>query len=174
MNPKPFQWMRGAKEIERDFLGLTLSDGWRRCDGCGARVRQGETVEEQHVYIINSKGAKEWANFFLCGGCSVRVYEMAKGLPEGGRRTGRAASPTETTAAHDTTEINDEWNILKWSLYRARDRLSGEATPEAPQPSTGEYEAQVGVATAKVQDAIAELEKLSVGPMTKVPKPRKK
>jgi hypothetical protein len=175
MSQKAFEWMRGAKRIEREFLDLTLSDGTQVCDGCGEVVLKGEMIEKEHVYIVGPKGANEWANFFLCSDCSVRVFEMAKEVRERRRRkaeqTGR---PLEATPSQDTTELNDEWGILRWGLYRAKEVLSREVELEESDPSRKDYESQLGRATEKVKDALTELEKLSSWRTIEVSNQRKK
>jgi hypothetical protein len=175
MSQRAFEWVRGAKEMEREFLDLTVSDGTRVCDGCGGVVPKGEMIEEEHVYVVSSKGANEWANFFLCSDCSVRMFEMTKRVRERRRKKPeRIVRPHEATPALDVTDLNDEWNILKWGLYRAKDALSRQAELEDPCSSMKDYESQVGLATKKVKDALAELEKLSRWRMAEVVSQRKK
>jgi hypothetical protein len=174
MRQRAFGWVRGVKDMEREFLDLTVSDGTRSCDGCGGAVPKGEMIEEEHVYVVSSKGANEWANFFLCSDCSVRMFEMAKRVRERKKKPELIVRPPEATPALDVADLNDEWNILKWGLYRAKEALSRQAELEDPCSSTKDYESQVGLATEKVKDALAELEKLSGWRMTEVVSQRKK
>jgi len=174
MSQRAFEWVRGAKEMEREFLDLTVSDGTRSCDGCGEVVPNGDKIEEEHVYIVNSKGANEWANFFLCSDCSVRMFEMVKKVRERRKKGERTVQPSEATPAPDVMDLNDEWNITKWGLCRAKDTLSKRAELEDASSSTKEYESEVGLAAEKVEEALAELEKLSSWPMTEVVSQRKK
>jgi hypothetical protein len=162
MSHKAFGWVRGAKEMEREFLDLVASDGTRACDGCGGIVPEGEMIEEEHVYIVSSKGTKDWANFFLCSDCSVRMFEMAKMVRERRRRKpGRIIGALEAKPAPEVMELSDEWNILKWGLCRAKDTLDRQAELEDPSSLRKDYESQVDLAAEKVKDALAELEKLS-------------
>ncbi|HVP22583.1 MAG TPA: hypothetical protein VMS77_01570, partial [Conexivisphaerales archaeon] len=161
MSHKAFGWARGAKKMEREFLDLRASDGTQECDGCGEVVPKGETIEEEHVYIVSSKGKNEWENFHLCSDCSVRMFEMTK-------RSGRGSRPAEARQEPEILDLNDRWDILRWELDRAKDAMSRQAELEDQPSSIKEYESQVGLATEKVKEALAGLEKLSRWRMVEV------
>ena len=168
MSHKAFEWVRGAKEMEREFLDLKPSDGTRECDGCGGVVPKGEIIEEEHVYMVSSQGRNEWANFFLCSDCSVKMFEMTKMVRSRRRKHEGAIQPTEAAHTPEIMDLSDRWDILRWELDRTKDALSRQAELEEQPSSAKEYESQVGLATEKVKDALAELEKLSRWRMVEV------